>query len=188
MVMLQAIAGFLLRSNSSDPYGSKIDLLAATTLDGEQYDLCSNKWKREGVCDSVTLKQQAKNLRTNATILSRLINMGCSKWVVAMDWTGVDGYAYILSFRDGIFVAHPYANLMVPKRSTQLKLFRETLDFMFKWKHVLLRLATEIDSQPGRRSALRGIVKDTSNVARIKTPTVVITPKSRKRSINEISE
>ncbi|KAG2225057.1 hypothetical protein INT45_003257 [Circinella minor] len=86
MIILQALTGSFSNYYQPKIYGSKIDLIAATRHDGEQYDLCSNEWKREGVLDSVLLKQQAKHLRTNAAILSKLIKLGFSNSMIAMDW------------------------------------------------------------------------------------------------------
>ncbi|KAI9466385.1 hypothetical protein BDB00DRAFT_866072 [Zychaea mexicana] len=86
-IALQAIAGFISTSNEK-PYGSKIDLIATTRLDGRSYDLSSNEWKKQNACSSIVLKQQAKNIRTNASILSRLLRMGCTNSILAMDWKG----------------------------------------------------------------------------------------------------
>ncbi|KAI9491203.1 hypothetical protein BDB00DRAFT_834235 [Zychaea mexicana] len=187
MIILQALAGYISTSNQPKPYGSKIDLLAATCLDGEQYDLCSNEWKRGGVCDSILLKQQAKNLRTNAAILSNLIKLGCSDWMVAIDWAGVNGYTYTLSLRNDTFVAKPYKNLMIPKRSTQLKTFKNTLNFLFKWRNMLDKMAAQIDDQPNE-NPLRGIVDFTSHTTTTKVPTIIITPTLGKRKIDEVDQ
>ena len=43
----QALVGYISTSSPVKMHGSKIDLLAATCIDGERYDLCSNEWKRE---------------------------------------------------------------------------------------------------------------------------------------------
>ena len=88
MIILQALTGSFSNYYQPKIYGSKIDLTATTRFDREQCDLCSNEWKREGVSDSVLLKQQAKNLRTHAAILSKLIKLGCSNSMIAMDWAG----------------------------------------------------------------------------------------------------
>ncbi|KAI7849201.1 hypothetical protein BDC45DRAFT_574214 [Circinella umbellata] len=107
LIVLQAIAGFVCSSNEK-PYGSKIDLIATTRLDGKSYDLSSNEWKKQNASESILLKQQAKNIRTNASILSKLLRMGCwNTLILAMDWKGVNGYAYTLSFINGVFGAYP---------------------------------------------------------------------------------
>ncbi|KAI9493018.1 hypothetical protein BDB00DRAFT_872731 [Zychaea mexicana] len=91
IIVLQTIAGFVSSSNEA-PYGSKVDLIATACFDGKLHDLSSNEWKKDKAYNSIVLKQQAKNIRTNATILSRLLRMGCSESIIAIDWKGEHQY------------------------------------------------------------------------------------------------
>ena len=60
-------------------------------------ELTSSEWKREGVSESISLKQQCKSIRTNAAILSKLMLIGDVGHLVAMDWLGK--YKSISSFK-----------------------------------------------------------------------------------------
>ena len=78
-------------SSTSYSYGRKVDLIIATFYNGVKYELSSNEWKREKVPDSMIMKQQCKNLRTNASILKNVIrnNSNGSKCIMSMDWFGM---------------------------------------------------------------------------------------------------
>ncbi|KAI9493021.1 hypothetical protein BDB00DRAFT_872739 [Zychaea mexicana] len=93
---------------------------------------------------------------------------------------GTSGYAYTLSFTNGVFLTKKHTELMIPKRITQLQSFKETLKFMFIWKNHLLNMVASVDQKPNK-DALRGIVNftdagtNTSNIP----PVMVATPKSQ---------
>ncbi|KAI7854394.1 hypothetical protein BDC45DRAFT_125313 [Circinella umbellata] len=182
LVVLQALSGQVESSSQCSTYGSKIDLIAKTYLDGEEYELSSNEWKCAGASNSILLLQQAKNMRTNASILSKLIRLGGLPWTLAMDWTGTRGYAYIMSYADDVFVAKPYQDLMIPLRSTQLTAFKSTLNFLFLWKNALMKHVARLDQQVDDIT-IRGVVKknSTDKANNIKIPLVVIESTPRKR-------
>ncbi|KAG2222007.1 hypothetical protein INT45_006707 [Circinella minor] len=86
MVILQALTGYIRVPGQEYAYENKIDLLVKAQMDKNDYDLCSNEWERSGATELILLKQQDKNLRTNATILSKLIRMASHNWIIATNW------------------------------------------------------------------------------------------------------
>ncbi|PHZ16912.1 uncharacterized protein RHIMIDRAFT_252411 [Rhizopus microsporus ATCC 52813] len=95
-------------------YGKKIDLMLR--YDGNmKIELSSNEWKRSRVQEDLKLKQQSKNLRTNAAVLNHL-NSHCSNDIselLAMDFIGNVGYLYMLKLtEDGIYVASLLSKLI----------------------------------------------------------------------------
>ncbi|KAI9493020.1 hypothetical protein BDB00DRAFT_788253 [Zychaea mexicana] len=102
---------------------------------------------------------------------------------------GTSGYAYTLSFTNGVFLTKKHTELMIPKRITQLQSFKETLKFMFIWKNHLLNMVASVDQKPNK-DALRGIVNftdagtNTSNIP----PVMVATPKSHKRNNDQVDQ
>ncbi|KAG0735134.1 hypothetical protein G6F23_011810 [Rhizopus arrhizus] len=56
----------------SPSYGRKIDLILKHSNGKKRVEVSSNEWKRMGVVADLKIKQQCKNLRTNACILHQL--------------------------------------------------------------------------------------------------------------------
>lgn len=52
---------------------------------------------------------------------------------------------------------------------------------------MLTTMATKVDARPNK-NPLRGIVDITDLTTTIKTPTIIITPKIRKRKISEVDQ
>lgn len=89
MVILQSLSSNITTTQQQqNTFGSKVDLLATALLDKDLHELSSCEWKRHEVADTTLFKQQGKNLRTNASILSKLVKMGCFSSTIAMDWSG----------------------------------------------------------------------------------------------------
>ncbi|KAI9492253.1 hypothetical protein BDB00DRAFT_765733, partial [Zychaea mexicana] len=100
MILLQSLTSSITTTNERTEmsmYGRKIDLLAITKSREQNVELTSSEWKREGVSESISLKQQCKSIRTNAAILSKLMLIGDLGHLVAMDWLGK--YKSISSFK-----------------------------------------------------------------------------------------
>ncbi|CEG65346.1 hypothetical protein RMATCC62417_02149 [Rhizopus microsporus] len=121
-------------SDIATSYGRKIDLMIITSTQSFRIELNSSEWKRHHASPTLVLKQQSKNLRTNASILAKLIRLADCDHVMAMDWIGTTGYMYILMNDNGIFVAKLMACLAIPTSFGQLKGFHKTLDSLFSWK------------------------------------------------------
>ncbi|ORX50928.1 hypothetical protein DM01DRAFT_251809 [Hesseltinella vesiculosa] len=117
-------------------YGRKIDWMTIVGHNNERIELSANEWKRANVSDTIALTQQAKNLRSNATILSKLIKMGCTPAILAMDWIGMCGYLYYLTFveQHGIFVANTFAKLVIPTSLDDIESAVTTINALFKWR------------------------------------------------------
>ncbi|KAI8099287.1 uncharacterized protein BX664DRAFT_255503 [Halteromyces radiatus] len=121
--------------DSGAAYCRKIDLLIK--FDGtERLELCSNEWKKSNVSANTVLKQQCKNLRINATILSTLISKYGDKFdkLMAMDWIGHIGYLYVLEKHGDVFVSSLLATMMIPKEAAHLAQMKPTLDNLFLFK------------------------------------------------------
>ncbi|KAG2220641.1 hypothetical protein INT45_014071 [Circinella minor] len=100
-------------------------LQSLSILDKVLHELSSCEWKRYEAADATLFKQQGKNLRTNASILSKLVKMGCFSSTIAMDWSGAEGHAYTMSFENNVFIARPLQALVLPKRASQLESFKD---------------------------------------------------------------
>ncbi|CAO3597601.1 unnamed protein product [Absidia cylindrospora] len=76
-------------SDASKTYARKIDLLLKFD-DRESVELCSNEWKKSDVSGDIVMKQQCKNLRINASVLSTLMAEHGNEFntIMAMDWIG----------------------------------------------------------------------------------------------------
>ncbi|ORE10882.1 hypothetical protein BCV72DRAFT_220652 [Rhizopus microsporus var. microsporus] len=100
-------------------YGKKIDLMLR--YDGNmKIELTSNEWKRSRVQEDLKLKHHCSN------DISELL---------AMDFIGNVGYLYMLKLtEDGIYVASLLSKLIVPKDLSNLDMFKQTLDYLFKTK------------------------------------------------------
>ncbi|KAG1164713.1 hypothetical protein G6F37_000054 [Rhizopus arrhizus] len=84
-------------SEQSPSYGWKIDLILKYFNGKKGVEVSSNEWKHMGVGADLKIKQQCKNLRTNACILHQL-NVNCHSnftEVLAMDFIGNIGYLYL---------------------------------------------------------------------------------------------
>ncbi|KAI8137719.1 hypothetical protein BJV82DRAFT_583385 [Fennellomyces sp. T-0311] len=190
VLMLQSISNSVSSASQLSKSGSKVDLLTIAILSNNRVEFASREWKRDELSEAIKLKQQAKNLRTNAAILSSLIMKGSSPYLMAMDWLGTVGYAYVLTFKEGVFVAQPVSPLMVPKQPSELKEFKQTLDFLFKWKNFLSDSIQKVEkNNVSSMNSLRGIMvmPNTYDEVPVHLPRLIITPRpSRKRYIEEV--
>jgi hypothetical protein len=103
----------------------------------KRVEVSSNEWKRMGVGADLKIKQQCKNLRTNACILHQL-NVSCHSnltEVLAMDFIGNIGYLYMIKKgQNQCLVAKVFATLLIPHNVTNLATLKPTLDAMFRMK------------------------------------------------------
>ncbi|KAI7849351.1 hypothetical protein BDC45DRAFT_540237 [Circinella umbellata] len=107
-------------------------------------------------------------------------------WIIAMDWAGSHAYAYTLTYNDNYIVAKSYQDLMISIRVTQLKKFKETLDFLFKWKNSLSDLYVKLDNELAKNNNQGVVIVETPNSISTNLPPVLITPKAQKRKIDLI--
>ncbi|KAG1137175.1 hypothetical protein G6F37_011420 [Rhizopus arrhizus] len=125
-------------SNTSPTYPRKIDLLLKLN-ESTTVELSSSEWKKSSVSEAIILKQQTKNLKTNACILSTLHSLYGSQFkdVLAMDWIGNVGYLYRIEKDDQVFIASQIDSLIIPENVETFGLFKNTLKNLFKLKYFM---------------------------------------------------
>ncbi|ORX48312.1 hypothetical protein DM01DRAFT_1338777 [Hesseltinella vesiculosa] len=133
--------------DTSVTYGRKIDLILMLNAE-QQVEMSTNEWKRRNVREDLIVKQQAKNLMSNAATLDHLAlhfssNLNKS---LAMDFVGNHGYLYQLEKLDGFFVASLVATLVIPVDLPNLVQFKETLLTLFKLKEFMVDQGRELKS------------------------------------------
>ncbi|CAO3625364.1 unnamed protein product [Mucor hiemalis] len=91
-------------------YGRRIDLIDKSREDEEQYDLCSNEFKKANVTIATLNHQHSKNLRINACIMNE-INLLFRNYNTRVN----RAYASQLPSCDGCSSAHKAGNFTIPK-------------------------------------------------------------------------
>ncbi|KAG0176296.1 hypothetical protein DFQ29_006317, partial [Apophysomyces sp. BC1021] len=121
--------------SSSSTYGRKIDLLTVVNLRQQRVEISASEWKRPNVTLGTAVKQQTKNLVTNASIISNLVMMNCSPTVLAMDWIGTAGYMYYMTYVHDLdmFVANVHTKLAIPTTINDMEKASDTINTFFKW-------------------------------------------------------
>ncbi|KAI9022766.1 hypothetical protein CLU79DRAFT_143375 [Phycomyces nitens] len=118
-------------------FGRRIDLLLST----RNIELSTNKWKQKKVTQEQCLTQQAKNIRMNKAILSRLLELPLSEndseniYTLGMDWVGPRGYMFAIKKINNIYIAKHINNLSIPEYLHQLPSFISTLKNLYIWKN-----------------------------------------------------
>ncbi|KAI7865007.1 hypothetical protein BDF14DRAFT_1111896 [Spinellus fusiger] len=114
----------------------KVDAIVVTYEKKEMIELSTNEWKKASATQSIAMKQQSKNLRTNLTILNQLKRRYSikTKNVVAMDFVGSTGYMYSLEEKNGVHIANLVKRLLLPTSKKEIKHIPETINTLFKFK------------------------------------------------------
>ncbi|KAG2199648.1 hypothetical protein INT47_005173 [Mucor saturninus] len=118
-------------------FGRRIDLLLST----RNIELSTNEWKRKKVTQEQCLIQQAKNIRMNKAILSKLLELPLSEndsknvYTLGMDWVGPRGYMFAVKKINNIYVAKHTNNISIPEYLHQLPSFLATLKNLYIWKN-----------------------------------------------------
>ncbi|CEG70540.1 hypothetical protein RMATCC62417_06418 [Rhizopus microsporus] len=60
-------------TSSNYSYGRKVSVLIQTAYEKDAFDISANEWKRTGSSQQIVLKQQVKNMLSNASILCGII-------------------------------------------------------------------------------------------------------------------
>ncbi|CAO3680292.1 unnamed protein product [Rhizopus stolonifer] len=68
-VMSRSTKRMKIVTENESEYGCRIDLIVKSKEAEEQYDLCSNEFKKTGVPHDILIRQQSKDLRINACIM-----------------------------------------------------------------------------------------------------------------------
>ncbi|KAG2224576.1 hypothetical protein INT45_003716 [Circinella minor] len=61
--------------------------------------------------------------------------------LMAMDMTGTIGYLYLLEFKNGTYVASVINSIILTQESSELELFKVTVETLFIWRNFLDDLA-----------------------------------------------
>ncbi|KAG1449079.1 hypothetical protein G6F56_008756 [Rhizopus delemar] len=125
-------------SDTPSIHPRKIDLLLKLN-EYTTVQLSSSEWKKSSVSEVVILKQQTKNLKTNACILSTLRSLYGSQFkdALAMDWIGNVGYLYRIEKDDQEFIASQIDSLIIPENVETFGSFKNTLKNLFKLKYFM---------------------------------------------------
>ncbi|CEP11566.1 hypothetical protein [Parasitella parasitica] len=117
--------------------GRRINLLLST----RNIELSTNEWKRKKVTREQCLIQQAKNIRMNKAILSRLLELPLSEhdsknvYTLGMDWVAPCVYVFAVKKNKNIYIAKHINNLSIPEYLHQLPSFIATLKNLYIWKN-----------------------------------------------------
>ncbi|KAG1301380.1 hypothetical protein G6F62_008768 [Rhizopus arrhizus] len=130
--------------NKDEDNGRKIDLITKTKYGDVIIELCSIEFKVQGANDSISKKQQSKNIRTNISILNNINNINKqSNNILYMDWKGREGYlVQVFQFKD-IMVSYFVEDLYIPKDLMELNDFRNTLQYLCFWRDSVVKLSNE---------------------------------------------
>lgn len=77
-VMSQSTKRMKIITENESEYDRRIDLIVKSKEAEEQYDLCSNEFKKIGVPHDILIPQQSKNLRINACIMNEIDFLLCN--------------------------------------------------------------------------------------------------------------
>jgi hypothetical protein len=134
-------------------HGRRIDMIVKSKEAEEQYELCSNEFKKSGVSHDTLIHQQSKNLRINACIMNdiNLLLSNTDTRTNYFDFTGRQSYISQLFSFEGCYVAYKVGSFVIPKNLMQLDQFRFSLINLYNWKkctvdnsnNVLLALSKE---------------------------------------------
>ncbi|CAO3601275.1 unnamed protein product [Absidia cylindrospora] len=122
--------------DATNTFGRKIDLLLK--METGMIELSSNEWKCRKTAHMVK-RQRSKNLMSNCAILSKLyLESGAEvNQLMAMDFVGMNGYLYLLQFKNGLFVPSVLSKIFLPTDISHLGLFKESVKALFMWKEFL---------------------------------------------------
>lgn len=179
-------------SDTSSTYPRKIDLLLKLN-EYTTVELSSSEWKKSSVSEAVILKQQTKNLKTNACILSTLRSLYGSQFkdVLAMDWIGNVGYLYRIEKDDQVFIASQIDSLIIPENVETFGLFKNILKNLFKLKYFMTDTSALLKQELCKieiNKKLKNIARNTIYVNNNNEfPYVFISP-AKKRKCSNASE
>lgn len=145
-------------------YGRWIDLIVKSKEAEEQYDLCSNEFKKTGVSTDVLTHQRSKNLRINACI-SNDINLllgNTNTRINYFDFSGRRAYISQLFSFDGCSVAYKVGSFTIPKNLIGLDQFRFSLIALYNWKKCTIDNGRKVIVQLSKAEEDYGLV-DVSN-------------------------
>ncbi|KAI9333633.1 hypothetical protein BD770DRAFT_26945 [Pilaira anomala] len=147
-------------------YGRRIDLIVKSKEAEEQYDLCSNKFKKTNVSIDVLTHQQSKNLRINACI-SNDINLLLGNTSTRINYFGFSGrQAYVsqLFNFDGCFVAYKVGSFTIPKDLIGLDQFRFSLITLYNWKKYTIDNGRKVIVQLSKSEEKYGLIDVSNNI------------------------
>lgn len=145
-------------------YGRRIDLIVKSKEAEEQYDLCSNEFKKTNVPIDVLTHQQSKNLRINACI-SNDINLlfgNTNTRINYFDFSGRQAYVSQLFNFDGCSVAYKVGSFTIPKDLIGLEQFRFSLITLYNWKKCTIDNGRKVIVQLSKSEEDYGLI-DVSN-------------------------
>ncbi|KAG1091080.1 hypothetical protein G6F42_019522 [Rhizopus arrhizus] len=171
-------------------FGRRIDLLLST----RNIELSTNEWKRKKVTQEQCLIQQAKNIRMNKAILSRLLELPLSEndsknvYTLGMDWVGPRGYMFAVKKINNIHIAKHTNNLSIPEYLHQLPSFIATLKNLYIWKNHHTKLQDTIltgviakEDDDFLLSIASG-TDDTGSASKELSPNIYLTPTKAKKN------
>ncbi|KAF7722234.1 hypothetical protein EC973_003515 [Apophysomyces ossiformis] len=170
-------------------FGRKIDVLI--NLEDSNIALNSNEWKSKKA-ESMKLKQQSKNIRSNCAILNNLYitSQGDIKSIMAMDVIGMVGYLYLLKLKKGVYVATLVGTVFVPCALSELDAFKDTIDTLFIWRNFMKdQIKTIRNAKLKTELASTAVDLHSNEYETTALPAIFFTPKhkqaTRKRTFNE---
>lgn len=119
--------------------GRRADILIYESYQSVDIEYAVVEFKTHSASESIQEYQQAKNIRTNATILNGFISLtkDATRGCVYMDWSGQVGYMVELFKFEDVYVAHHIAPLHLPLSLIELDEFRSDLTLLYKWRNYL---------------------------------------------------
>lgn len=160
----QATKRMKILTEDETEYGRRIDLIVKSQEAEEQYDLCSNEFKKTNVSIDVLTHQQSKNMRINACI-SNDINLlfgDNSTRINYFDFSGRQAYVSQLFNYDGCSVAYKVSSFLIPKNLVGLDQFRLSLITLYNWKKTTIDNGRKVIVQLSKSEEDYGLV-DVSN-------------------------
>ncbi|EIE76517.1 hypothetical protein RO3G_01224 [Rhizopus delemar RA 99-880] len=120
----------------SHSFGRRIDLMLGIKHKKQRVEISSNEFKKTIASKDVVLKQQCKNLRTNACIIQQIIaKYKINTSVMVMDFVGSFGCLYMIKkTEEQFYIAKPVAKLAIPYNIDQLGGLEQTLSALFQMR------------------------------------------------------
>ncbi|KAL9537757.1 hypothetical protein MBANPS3_011491 [Mucor bainieri] len=121
---------FGVQNQSNNACGRKIDMIFSNCVKTKVVELSCNELKRANVIQDTILKQQCKNLRSNASVLQHTqFHCRINVEAIALDFVGAHGYLYLVkrpSYQ--AFIAKAIAPVFVPSHLVSLGSLKDFFD------------------------------------------------------------
>lgn len=144
--------------------GRRIDLILKSKEAEDQYDLCSNEFKKTNVSIDVLAHQQSKSLRINACISNDFILLfgNNNARINYFDFFGRQDYVSQLFKLDGCSLAYNVGLFTIPKDLIVLDQFRFSLITLYNWKKCTIDNGRKVIVQLSKSEEDYGLI-DVSN-------------------------